>query len=152
MARPKLIPEDCIEEVLKRIGSGESSDDIAKSLSERLGRKVDGRRVRALHHRIRQERGPIAKQIAEQVVAEKTTADLEGVQEQITAANGDERAARDGAKTHEVGSLEWKRCMDVVHASAMRRHQSYELHFKLSGATGGADGDGGVVVLPPEED
>lgn len=153
--RPSIIPEDLLPEILKRHGAGESTDKIALWVGEQMGRKVDGRLIRTRLARVRKDRKPFVEAAVAEGLVGKATADLQGVSGQIADAEADERKARTGAAVLVLGSLEWKRAMDVVHSSAVRRHQSYELRFKLLGVLGdGGSGSApsGVVELPMERD
>jgi hypothetical protein len=93
MGRPRLIPESLFAEVFERSGKRESSDSIAVWLTERLGKKVDGRTVRTALAKIRAERAPIAKQIVTEELSKTLTADLAAVEQLLKDIGKHQQAA-----------------------------------------------------------
>jgi hypothetical protein len=97
----KLIPDNMHGEVLERAGRGESGDQIAAWLTERLGRPVHKQRVNELLGRIRKERAPIAQAVVAAKVGETVGRDLDAVDELMVRA----RAAEDRARRLEAVAM-----------------------------------------------
>lgn len=86
--RPRLIPEELYPEILEWRAQRISSDKIADRLTERLGKKINGRTVRLLIAQERVERAPIADELLKERLRPRVGADLDKVDEIDKEAEG----------------------------------------------------------------